>query len=57
MSKSQKIVEFLWIKYHTLIWCVRCYVWNPIPIKVDRFFEKLDYKVRVRVGKFLNKNT
>lgn len=48
------VIKYLWIKYYTALWCVRCYVWNPFVHAVERAFEAADYKVRIRVAKYLD---
>jgi len=49
------MVNWLWIKYYTFLWCVRCYLWNPFVDCGNRLFDQADIQVRSRVGKFIHK--
>jgi len=49
----KRIVNWLWLKYYTVLWCTRCYMWCPIKNWIELGFEHADYQIRKRVGKFL----
>jgi hypothetical protein len=52
MKTRRFIPHWLWIKYYTLLWCFRCYVWNPCLGRfvraAERLFDQLDYQARIR---------
>ena len=53
---SAKSIQRWWLRYYTALWCVRCYVWNPLQLDwpfVERWFDKADLHVRKWVGKKL----
>lgn len=51
---TQKIITWFWLKYYTILWCIRCYGWNLVKLRIEKFFDKADWWVRIRVGKALD---
>lgn len=55
--KTKKIILWIWIRYYTCLWCVRCYIWNPLKNKIvnqiDNMFDNADYYMRNLIGKLI----
>jgi hypothetical protein len=51
----KKTISWLWLRYYTVLWCTRCYVWNPVRCFMEHAFDQADQQVRIRVGKVLER--